>query len=88
MKLRIIILKYHSWYLCQISLQIIQISQKIRTSERTNSNNRINNFIANNNNNSKQRSTDGKFDDFTSESLKNQLTTEDGSDSESVAVEG
>ena len=34
-----------------------------------------------------KESTDGKFDDFTSESLKN-LTTEDDSDSESVAVEG
>ena len=34
-----------------------------------------------------KESTDGKFDDFTSESLKNQLTTEDGSDSKSVSVE-
>ena len=58
------------------------------TSEQTKSNNRINDFIANNNNNSKQGSTDGKFDEFTSESLRNQVTTEDGSDSESVAVEG
>ena len=60
------------------------------TSKQTKSNNRINNSIVNNSKESKdndKESTDGKFDDFTSESLKN-LTAEDGSDSESVAVEG
>ena len=31
MKLRITILKYHSWYLCQISLQIMLLPIQIQT---------------------------------------------------------